>query len=77
METTYYVLLGSNTYFGLNRTMQYGNSEEKKENERRWKVFKSYYVVWKLFKPKWKPHVTPSLNRTMQYGNCDEKRVEV
>ena len=33
------------------------------------KTFKSYYVVWKLFKDDETTEMKASLNRTMQYGN--------
>ena len=32
-------------------------------------MFKSYYVVWKLFQPHLGAPLQHSLNRTMQYGN--------
>ena len=33
----------------LNRTMQYGNSCEKKMETNKIEKFKSYYVVWKQY----------------------------
>ena len=56
-------------YFGLNRTMQYGNCSIQILGRGRVGKFKSYYVVWKLFFPDNAFLTTPGLNRTMQYGN--------
>ena len=56
-------------YYGLNRTMQYGNSNVEEYVFTGENMFKSYYVVWK---PKHIPKIYTSkgrLNRTMQYGN--------
>ena len=34
---------------GLNRTMQYGNNNGGQEEYISYRLFKSYYVVWKQF----------------------------
>ena len=53
---------------GLNRTMQYGNKKMKNYHNIQMS-FKSYYVVWKLFRQGESIYDVASLNRTMQYGN--------
>ena len=48
-------------------------TEEVDEDEDYWKLFKSYYVVWKLSRYEEKNKRNGSLNRTMQYGNECER----
>ena len=60
----------------LNRTMQYGNHNDKNKMEDKIK-FKSYYVVWKLMWELLSIMDNVCLNRTMQYGNEveEDKRI--
>ena len=77
METGYSHQLSCCEEIGLNRTMQYGNLSPLSKATISYK-FKSYYVVWKLFRFIFYCFCYVCLNRTMQYGNLfKEFRINV
>ena len=70
METFWYFLYRLSSFLCLNRTMQYGNGGLTEDEINKEIKFKSYYVVWKQNKIKYKTiKWQHCLNRTMQYGN--------
>ena len=69
METVINIITKRKIPQGLNRTMQYGNAIGTLDTVQYLEMFKSYYVVWKLFYTSSEKLNKFRLNRTMQYGN--------